>query len=57
MSARTLELKLKAPVACLDCQWLGRTGELITGGFHLRCPQCDGGNIKWIENEPPKAIQ
>lgn len=55
--AHRVERKLAAPVHCMDCDWTGRTGLLVSSDTGLRCPMCGGGRIIWIENPAPAAIQ
>lgn len=61
MNTFTLERKLAAPVCCLHCGWLGKVGNLRSRGTDpagiWKCPRCNGSAIKWIENDPPAAIQ
>ncbi len=59
MSWHTIERKLAAPVACLECKWLGKTADLHGVGMDgLTCPSCGKRyTIKWIENEAPERRQ
>lgn len=62
MSAYTLERKLAAPVACENCHWNGKTGELrgrsYVDGAPFSCPRCDKGcGLVWIEGLSTETIQ
>jgi primosomal protein N' len=61
MSAYTIERKLAAPVACQDCRWHGKTGELRCKGCDragtMRCPECSGQRIVWIEAPSTTTLQ
>lgn len=54
-----VERKMAAPVTCTDCDWIGKTGSLISdpADQSLHCPMCGFRRIIWIENEAPQAIQ
>jgi hypothetical protein len=59
MSRHTIERKLAAPIACLECQWVGKVADINAPGLDgLTCPNCGRRyTIKWIENEAPAALQ
>lgn len=46
---------MKRPVSC-PCGWVGRMGELIARDV-LRCPKCDGSDIRYFIADAPGRLQ
>lgn len=47
---------LKRPYYCEDCDWQGRSGELIAK-HTLVCPKCGSERVKLLVSEAPQATQ
>jgi hypothetical protein len=59
--ARRIERKMAEPVACADCSWHGKMGEVRSRGSDpagsSRCPVCDGFSVILVQPPSTKAIQ